>query len=204
MCKNLLVLAVFSIAGVLSMPAHGNTIDTFDFTESNWSQFALPSGTLIPVSSDTLTGSFTGVVETNGFIELGDLTQFNAQFDSAGVVDGFLPLTGLSLFSYDTAPAGGPSSLDFAGIPGGGMNACVGAATSLDPACAFLNATYPPGTVGTTLLFGGAFDLVSSSAPQITLVSSVTTSVAPEPSSIFIECIVLVVIAILARRRLVS
>jgi hypothetical protein len=76
MFKNPLVLAGLALAAVLSMPAHGETIDTFSFNESNWSEYTLGTGILIPDSSDMLTGSFTGIVEPDGFIQKGDLTQF--------------------------------------------------------------------------------------------------------------------------------
>lgn len=150
-----------------------------------------------------MTGSFGGVVEPNGFIEQGDLTQFSVQFEAPGFLPAAILRRQLSLFSYDTAPAGGPSSLDFAGTISVTANVCIGAATSLDPNCAYFNQPYLPGTVGTVQL-DGALDFVSSSAPQITLLSSVNTTAAPEPASIFFACICLVVIAILGRRRLTS
>jgi hypothetical protein len=201
MFKNTLVLAGFAMSVALSVPAHGETIDTFSFTDTGWSEYALGVGTLTPSPSTVLNGAFTGVVEPNGFIEQSDLTQFSVQFESPNFSPYSLLQQELTLFSYDTASGGGPSSLDFAGTPGGFTNVCIGAATSLDPNCAFFNQPYLPGTVGTVLLNLGDRDFVSSSAPQITLVSSTFTTPTPEPAPIFLGGIGLAVIAILARRR---
>jgi hypothetical protein len=199
MFKNALVLVGFAMAAVLSMPARGGTIDTFSFTESGWSDYTIGSGVLIPEPTNLLTGSFTGSVEPDGFIEQGDLTQFSVQYANGELVLGSSSLNELSLFSYDTAPAGGPSSLDFAGNPGDATNVCIGAATSLDPVCTLdFNVLYAPGTV-VAVEIDGTPDFVSSSAPQITLVSSSTTSAVPEPASLFLECIGLGVVVILAR-----
>jgi hypothetical protein len=139
-------------------------------------------------------------VEPNGFIEQSDLTQFSVQFESLGVLNYNLTQQNLALFSYDTTPGGGASSLDFAATQGGLSNMCIGAATSLDSNCAYLNQAYLPGTVGTVLLNLNERDFVSSSPPQITLISSITPTSAPEPAPIFLECIGLAVIAIPGRR----
>jgi hypothetical protein len=94
----------------------------------------------------------------------------------------------------------GSSGLDFAGNPGVFTNVCIGAATSLDIDGAFFDQPYLPGTAGTVLLNFGDRDLVSASAPQITVLSSANTSAAPAPASILLECICLAVITVFARR----
>jgi len=203
MCKNTLLPAALGMAFILSIPAHGATVDTFSFTENGWSEYSLLSGAAAPLSDTIVTGTFSGVLEPDGFIELGDLTQFSVQFYFPGSSVYSFSQPALTLFSYDTAPGGGPSSLDFAGTLDDPANICIGAATSLDPNCAYLGRAYPPGTLGTVQLNTGVVDYVSSTAPQITLVSSVGSSAtAPEPASIFLECIGLAVIGILGRRSL--
>jgi hypothetical protein len=177
----------------------GSTIDTFSFTESGWSEYTVGTGMLTPDPLGTLVGSFTGIVEPDGFIEQGDLLQFSVEYTSGGVAFGSMPLNQLTLFSYDTNPAAGLSSLDFAGTADDPTNVCVGAATSLDAACTFdLTQPYAPGTVGAVEL-NGLPHFVSSQAPQITLASSVTT---PEPASLFLVGVVLIAVATVGRRKL--
>jgi hypothetical protein len=179
-------------AGILTSPeARGATIDTLDFSESNWSFYP----TLSPVSG-TLTGSFTGTVEADDLIEQGDLTSFSVSF-TVGSLFEIIPLAELTLFSYNLN--GGPSSLDIAGMPQP-VNICVGAATALDPNCTVdFEVAYPAGTVGVVEL-GDVPDFVSSSFPTITLVSSVTTLTTPEPPYALLMAIVLIVIGLLRRR----
>ena len=164
MFKSTQVLAGFALAAALSMPAHGGTIDTFSFTETGWSENTPGMGITPPFAATVLTGTFTGSVEPNGFIEQSDLTQFSVQFESLGILNYDLTQQNLTLFSYDTAPGGGASSLDFAATQGGLSNMCIGAATSLDSNCAYLNQPYLPGTVGTVLLNLNERDFVSSEA----------------------------------------
>ena len=176
-------LPLLAIAGLLvvSSGAYGATIDTFNFIEPNVYENGAPAGG----QTFEFAGSFTGAVEASGFIEQADLSAFTVQLaDSNGnpIPQYSMGLSSLTLFSFDAN--GGASSLDFAGTPEIALsNFCVGAATALDAACTFnFGYTYPVGTVGVLLLQGPA-DL-SSSFPQITLVSSVTTppsSAAPEP-----------------------
>ncbi len=74
MFKSTLVLAGLAVAASLSMPAHGETIDTFSFTETGWGEYAPGAGISAAAPNTVLTGTFTGIVEPNGFIEQGDLT----------------------------------------------------------------------------------------------------------------------------------
>ena len=107
-----LTLAIIAVLAAVQ-PGWATTVDTFDFTQTGWSVFFPGTGTF-PDSTGLLSGSFTGAVEPNGFIEQGDLTAFSAVFTPADPTP-FTPLAlnQLTLFSFDTA--GGASSLDFAG-----------------------------------------------------------------------------------------
>lgn len=179
--------------GILtSPPARGATIDTFDFTETNWSAYTVGGGVQSPVLGDTLTGSFTGTVEAGGLIEQVDLTAFSVSFSKNGNPVSGIVLPDLTLFSYNLN--GGSSSLDIAGTLGAPNNICVGAATALDANCTLdFQVAYPAGTVGVVEL-ATLPDFVSSSFPTITLVSSVTTVTTPEPHYALLVGILLIVI----------
>ncbi len=175
-----LALPIIAILAAIQ-PSWAATVDTFDFTQTAWNTFTPGAGTL-PDSQGLLSGSFTGAVEPDGFIEQGDLTAFSAVYAPGGG-PGFVPLRldQLTLFSFDTA--GGVSSLDFAGSPN--IQFCSGAAATLDANCtADFGSTYPVGTDAVayyTQLF------VSASFPTLTLISSITTnpsSSVPEPASL--------------------
>lgn len=185
------IAAVASLTTALSATARADTIDTFTFTEGNWSSYTVGGGVGSPQSSATLTGSFTGLVEPDGFIEQKDLSAFNVEFTNNGTPFADLGLGDLTLFSYDVN--GGASSLDFAGLSGASHNICIGAATALDANCTLdFNVAYPAGTVG---VVEAALlpDFVSPDFPSITLQSSITpvmpvtapapTATAPEPAS---------------------
>jgi len=175
----LLGLAVAAIILVAPV-AYGATIDTFAFVEPNVYENGVANGQLYEFA-----GSFTGTVESGGWIELTDLSAFQVRLDDSNgnpIPPFSMGLPSLTLFSFDIN--GGVSSLDFAGTPSLSVaNFCIGAATSLDAACTGnFNYTYPVGTIG-VLLFPGPADF-SSSFADLTLVSSVTTpppATAPEP-----------------------
>lgn len=177
MFKHSLAVGLIAVAALAMPSAYGSTIDTFSFTESNWDYYSFPTGVGGPTPGGTLIGSFTGVVEADGFIEQGDLSAFSAHLFP------FAPTIGrgsLTLFSYDTN--GGASTLDFAGELSQFTNICVGAATALDANCTDnFNVAYPAGTVGVASV-GGLANFVSSSFPVIMLVSSVTTN--PPPATV--------------------
>jgi hypothetical protein len=65
-------LASLAIAGLA--PARSAIIDTFSFSDT--------TGWLSPLTF--ITGSFTGVVERDGHINLNDLTDFNISFSVSG------------------------------------------------------------------------------------------------------------------------
>lgn len=188
------IVELAALSTVISAAARADTIDTFTFTEGNWSGYRLVAGVGSPQLGDTLTGSFTGVVEPSGFIEQKDLTAFNVDFSDNGGVVANLGLGDLTLFEYDIN--GGVSSLDFAGTLGAVHNVCVGAATSLDANCTLdFEVAYPAGTVGVVEI-ASLPDFVSPAFPAITLESSLTPlmpipapaplATAPEPASAFL------------------
>lgn len=164
--------AAFSVAAILAPPiAKASTIDTFSFTQSGYT------------GGGTLTGSFTGTVETNGYIELSDLSAFNATLTVptiAGTSIGYFYLTNLKLFSILPGPNGPNSSLDFyAQTSGIAQNVCVGAAAAFDLCGAGGNVA----GIGNTI---GVGDASTPNFSILQLVSSVPTSppaTAPEPAS---------------------
>ncbi len=167
------------------LPAQATTIDTFDFLinpiggdpATGWYSVSNP-----PVRTGTfLVGSFSGVVEANGFIELGDLQSFSTSlYALEGTTSAAAP-SALSLFSYDTA--GGASSLDF--VTNSHYFICVGAAATLDPKCGAATVPYPVNTTADALIGPPAIDqgyTYAISRPLITLVGSTTIPSTPVPS----------------------
>ncbi len=173
---SLQTIALLLLACACTM---ADTVDTFTFTQPNWSAVL---GSQPATGLGTLTGSFTGTVESSGFIEAPDLTSFSAQLVFADGLsfsyDGVSPPPsgGAPFFSYDVN--GGASSLDFVTTNQHAGLLCEGAAAPL--ACEAPNGSD----------FGYA--AVGSETQQqvaLTLVSSVTTgsagtSTAPEPASV--------------------
>jgi hypothetical protein len=118
-----------------------------------------------------LTGSFTGAVEPDGFIELADVSSMSVA-ERGDYIDG-LPL----FFSFDTA--GGSSSLDFITKAVNSETACVGAAAVFGSGFGGCGPGGYNGIFGDLAIFPLDND-VTHDFPVVTLVSSVTT---PEPST---------------------
>ena len=167
---------------LLAAPAHA-AVETFSFVSGPY----MILGTTVPIDAG-ITGTFSGTVEGDGYIRIGDLMSFEAtiHFSDVVSVSGPLALGDLSLFSYNTD--GGPATLfvkgrhfspDISGI------ACMGLPTVADPDCAtgspsalamFHYAwTHLPGP-----LTGADVRAYTTAAPTITLLS---TTAAPEPST---------------------
>jgi len=167
---------------LLAAPAHA-AVETFSFVSGPY----MIIGTTVPIDAG-ITGTFSGAVEGDGYIRIGDLVSFEAtiHFSDVVSVSGPLDLGDLSLFSYNTD--GGPATLfvkgrhfspDISGI------ACMGLPTVADPDCAtgspsafamFHYAwTHLPGP-----LTGADVRAYTTAAPTITLLS---TTAAPEPST---------------------
>jgi hypothetical protein len=136
------------------------TIDSFTFTQGDYSEGQIISASLF--------GTFAGVVEPDGFIERADLTSFSVALDN--VTPAF--------FSYDTN--GGASSLNFAAVVDG-ADVCVGATAAFGGNINGVNCGTGGSITGYDSGFG--FTFTTNQFPQITLVSSVTTSAAPEPAT---------------------
>jgi MYXO-CTERM domain-containing protein len=165
---------------LLAAPAHA-AVETFSFVSGSY----MLGGTTVPINAG-ITGTFSGNVEGDGYIRIGDLVSFEATVHfSTGVnsVSGPIDLGDLSLFSYNTD--GGPATLfvkgrhsspDISGV------ACMGLPTVADPDCAtgapspfamFHYAwTHLPGP-----LTGADVIVYTAVAPTITHIS---TSAAPE------------------------
>jgi PEP-CTERM motif len=181
-----MLLVVLGAVSVSPQDAMAATINTYSWVQSGFSLVNIGD-----VDELGLSGTFTGTVEANGLIQVGDLSAFSMA-DGGGVVT--WSLSELQLFSFDTIT--GASSLDImVGRPYGSNQmrtvACVGAAAALSPNC------NPPGTpTGDAgyeeeeLAPGLAFQ-VSTTPPLVTLISSVTAdpppaSSVPEPASILL------------------
>jgi len=180
--------------GVAILPlasAEASTIDTFSFTQDGYAD------------DGTVTGTFTGTVETDGFIEADDLSAFNANFTATdpvtgGNTEGFFYQTDLQLFSFLPAVDGPNSSLDFyAQTPGLGQNLCVGAAAAFGLCGVSSNAV----GVATTIGIGNDS---TADLPVLTLISSVNTSPVetPEPAMVPLCGLALVAVGWWRRRAL--
>ncbi len=147
---------------------------TYTFTQPGWSDALGDQG--------TLTGRFTGTPETNGTIQLADLTSFTASFfeSVSGINETFNFPTPVG-FSFDT---NSPGSLEFsAGSAAVNIQICSG---SNDTQQVCLN--IPPNSGAGSPDVGYFFDLPDF-GPSHTLDPSVETlqpqpGTAPEPSSL--------------------
>jgi PEP-CTERM motif-containing protein len=175
-------LAAMMGVALLTTPAYA-AVETFSFVSGSY----MRAGTADPIDA-AITGTFSGNVEGDGYIRLGDLVSFEAtiHFSDVIAVTGPLDLGDLSLFSYNTD--GGPATLFVKGrhsSPDISGLACMGLPTVADPDCAagspnpiamFHYAwSHLPGP-----LTGADVIVYTTVAPTITLIS---TSPVPEPST---------------------
>jgi hypothetical protein len=197
--QRLTVLAAVALADFACIPhtTCATTIDTFRFTQDGWTTVlangtpTLISGT--PVPGGLLTGSFTGIEEADGRIQLPDLTSFTAVY-SDSTERAFFANSLIALYVFSFNPNAGASGLTFAASGGTGISvACTGAAASLDRLCLALqgiqnplptNGAVFPSTLPANPVFLGL--VVTPNFPAVTLVSKVTVAnpvVIPKPGS---------------------
>jgi len=172
-----LVVAGFAVIAAATM-AHAETINTYSFTQPGYTVFidAQAAGT------GTLSGTFTGTVNSTGLWQESDLSGFSATFSYPTFVGSVsynvAGLGDLSLFSFNTGSAGDLSVL----ANNATHTTCVGAPAVLSPTCESVNPN-PANTLGVVLLEGFLLGRTAD-APLVTLVSSVTSAPAvPEPRS---------------------
>ncbi len=152
-------MPLFAVALLAAPAARATTIDTFSFSQSG---YTFPGG-----SGGVLTGSFTGSVEADGYIELADLTNIQVQFQYGPItLFGYGPA---SFFSFSTT--GGGSTLDLETSIGLNSFACVGAVAAFS----YQHCDHA-GAVGS--VSGGAFTVQQA---VVTLVSSEVVPPPPVP-----------------------
>jgi hypothetical protein len=156
---------VSTLSTVLSLAAvrytRAATIDTYDFTQGGYTF----NGSVF--LTGVLTGSFTGAVESSGFIEITDLSSIEVTFTTTIALEGVIQFFGFgpaTFFSFDAAQ--GPGSLDFeTGISNTKSVICVGAV-----------AAFGFGACGSGGVNGFVTPIWTTQAlPVVSLVSSVTT-----------------------------
>jgi hypothetical protein len=176
-------IAVAVACAGLPAAAGATTIETFTFSEGNWSYYdATGAGS---DDGGRLEGTFTGVLDADGRIPLGNILSFSVLYTNRlGVTVG----TGLTLdfFSFDATPfdtqsTGTSSSLDFIVEPPNKVAAiCVGAAATLSPDCHLVYGG--PNTKGVVTIPTAQY--FSSDAPVLTLVSRWDSPDTPPPSTV--------------------
>ncbi len=99
---NKITGAVVLLIGTFLTPSvsHASIVDTFSFSQSGYAAGA------------TLAGSFTGTVESSGYIEEDDLSSFNATLSGQSSED-FFSLEDVLSFSFLATATGVTSDLDF-------------------------------------------------------------------------------------------
>ena len=167
---------------LLAAPAHA-AVETFSFASGS---YAL-TGTTDPIDAG-IAGTFSGNVEGDGYIRLGDLVSFKAvvYFINVVTLSAPLDLSDLTLFSYNTS--GGPASLFVKGShssPDVSGIACMGLPAVADPDCAITSrnpiALFHYSWTHLSGPFSGLdVTAYTTAAPTITLVS---TTAAPEPAT---------------------
>jgi hypothetical protein len=157
--KLISYLPVVLLVNLFSSVGNATTVDTFSFTQGGYT-----NGGMI------LSGTFTGTVNSNGFIELADLSNFSDTFEYVGGSMDYGYLTSLSFFSFKAQSPIDAGSLDFKNQVFLSSDVCVGAIAAF-------------GVCGGTGSLGAVHGLYfTNEAPVITLVSSITSGV-PEPST---------------------
>jgi hypothetical protein len=170
--KKILFLSAMILLALQS--AGASMLETFTFTQAGY-------------SAASLSGSFTGLVEADGIVQLADLTSFTANLTTnlgfpIGAQTDTYALGDLKLFSISVAPDGPNSSLDLfasitTGTPG---NLCVGAAAAFDlcgtsnNAVGFAQVRYAPNPFLT---------VKTSQTAVVNLVPAAPVTTVPEPAS---------------------
>ena len=136
------------------------TIDTFSFTDAGF------TGAISPGQSGTLSGTFTGVLEANGSIQLADLGSIRLAYSFGGT-----SLFGYGLAQFFSFWPGSDSTLDIEAPIGVQGVACIGAV-----------AAFGYGQSGGGGVNGEVAGLdTTQGLPVVTLVSSVTIPMQPMP-----------------------
>lgn len=168
---------------LLATPAHA-AIESFSFVSGSYS---INGESGPPYIDAGISGTFSGNVEADGYIRIGDLISFEATvfFNNVDSVSGPLDLNDLSLFSYNTN--GGPASLFVKGnhsSPNISGIACLGLPTVADPDCAIRSPNpiamfHYSWTNLSQSISGLDVTAYTSVAPTITLISSSAVPEAP-------------------------
>jgi PEP-CTERM motif len=168
MSKRIFALVTSScLASVAIAPTASSAIvDTFSFSIS--------SGWSVPLAT-TIFGQFTGTVEPDGLIELGDLSSFQLTANFVGQQLLSPGVGNLLFFTYNTG--GLASSLGIID-QGPTTTACAGAPSDLAPSC---NPAGQNPIADAVMVFLGTVIDTTPDAPVITLISSKNT--VPEPST---------------------
>jgi hypothetical protein len=155
------ILAALALCSLVPA-ASATTIDTFSFTQGGYQDRGV------------LSGSFSGAVEPDGFIELPDLKSINLTFtfDAGSVTANLFGYGPATFFSYSTT--GGAGSLDFVSSIGVGSDACVGAVAAFG--------AFGCGN-GVANAAGSVADFTTTQLAGVSLTSSVTTTPAPASPS---------------------
>lgn len=185
--RNLVLAIAVSFAASPVASSWATTINTYSFTmQTNAANGAVVSG------------SFTGVVDTLGYITKQNLLGFNAEINVHGVtafsVDDAIFRESRSIFSFDTSgPPLDVGSLDIFGIGTSGAM-CIGAAVSFG-----LCGARAPTVHG---YFNNYQEIyLSTDFPTITLEGSVVTGGVPEPATWAMMLLGFAAVGYVARRR---
>ncbi len=187
---------------LLAAPAHA-AVETFSFVSGSYS---INGESGPPYIDAGITGTFSGNVESDGYVRLADLISFAATvyFNNVDSVSGPLDLSDLSLFSYN--PEGGPATLFVKGShssPNISGIACMGLPAVADPDCAITSPNpiaifHYSWTNVSQSLSGLDVTAYTTVAPTITLIPS---TAAPEPSTWALMALGFAGLGLVGRRR---